>query len=186
MKILDKKIKLPGIFHEFHGVETTYFDLIITYLASSIITSVIMLHDPLKPDNSVKLVLLAILSLDIVGGVISNFTKSTSLHYSRSNKKRLLFISIHFLQPIGLIWIFYESAVTIIIIASLTLICSLVINSILDLNRKITYSVFLTIVVITCTILSPISNDVLKLLLVLFNIKLILAFPVNWFQNNQI
>lgn len=186
MKILDKKIELPSVLHDLHGKETSIFDLIITYLSGIVITSIILYDSYHLLSDFLRIVVLIFLSLDIAGGVVSNFTQGTSENYAQSKFKRLLFISIHFLQPLGLFWVFQNDGIAILITTFLTLLGSLIINSIENINRKITYGCFLMTAITSLTFYLNFKISELHLLMILYTIKLVFAFPINWYKTNII
>lgn len=180
MNRLDKKITIPTILHEFHGYEATYFDLLITYLGGILSTLAILYfttgyHFPIW-----KLAITAMLGLDLSGGVIANFTKGTSMYYAANPRMRILFISLHPIQPIVLLWIFPLFGSEILVVVAIILLSMTVINGIKSYERQRVFASFLTMLALVLIVSLDISSIPLSILLLLLAVKLILAFAVRW------
>ncbi|MFW5687911.1 MAG: hypothetical protein ACOCXV_03185 [Bacteroidota bacterium] len=186
MNIPNKKVKIPGALHEIHGREAYLFDILVNY-ATGIGATVFILFLSTNLDLSMlKMILLGILALDLSGGVVSNFTSGTSNYYAASNKLRILFIGIHFIQPLLLGWIFADYWPAIAIIGSFSLLAAFLINSLHHYHLQKTVAPFFLVAAIIITVISNIDNAPLFIMMLLFVVKLILAFPVKWEQSTKV
>jgi membrane glycosyltransferase len=180
MKIQNKKIQVHKFLVELFGRETTTFDLLAIVIGSF---SVAGLTLALKWNTDIsifKLIILTILTLDIAGGVVANFTTGTTNYYAESLRKRYVFVLFHLLQPSILIWIFPNEIQAIMGISIFTLLCSFIV---LNINKHYTQRITAIILLLLSFILSILlnySDPLLQIVMQLFSIKLILAFSVNW------
>jgi membrane glycosyltransferase len=130
--------------------------------------------------SNFKLIVLTILTLDIAGGVVANFTAGTTNYYAESLRKRYFFVLFHLLQPSILIWIFPNEFQAILGVSIFTLLCSFIV---LNINKhyiqRIT-AITLLLLSFILSILLNYSDPLLQIVMQLFSIKLILAFSVNW------
>jgi len=180
MELINRKIKVHKSLHELFGQETTWFDLFAILLGSillTIVTQILCIESEL---TTAKKIVLAVLTLDIGGGVIANFTEGTNNYYSENIKIRYLFILTHFLQPLVLLWIFTENLFFILIITLFTLISSMIVTVIKDYGIQRIAAISFLLIGVLISFLLPFSNQVLQLILIVYSIKLILAFSVNW------
>jgi hypothetical protein len=135
MKIQNKKIQVHKFLVELFGRETTTFDLLAIVIGSF---SVAGLTLALKWNTDIsifKLIILTILTLDIAGGVVANFTTGTTNYYAETLRKRYFFVLFHLLQPSILIWIFPNELQAILGISIVALLCSFIV---LNLNKHYT------------------------------------------------
>jgi membrane glycosyltransferase len=185
MKIQNKKIQVHKFLVELFGRETTTFDLLAIVIGSF---SVAGLTLALKWNTDIsifKLIILTILTLDIAGGVVANFTTGTTNYYAESLRKRYFFVLFHLLQPSILIWIFPNDLQAILGISIFTLISSIIVlNTKKHNTQRITAITFLLLSFILSIFLNY-SDPLLKLFMQLFSIKLILAFSVNWNSSDK-
>ncbi|WKN43041.1 hypothetical protein [Tunicatimonas pelagia] len=177
---LDKKVRIPAYLHELHGSQASITDLVITYMAAVISAIVILYLAASVPLPNYKFILLGLLALDLAGGVVSNFTESTNSFYTNHPTRRYLFIALHIVQPLLLIWIFPVDATVIGSISLYTLIAVLLINRLEDHHKQRGYAAFLMAIGVSFSFLVSISQAVVHLMLVLFIIKLVVAFAVRW------
>ncbi|MGK7396458.1 MAG: hypothetical protein ACNS62_17905 [Candidatus Cyclobacteriaceae bacterium M3_2C_046] len=180
MKAFDKKIAIPSYLHELHGKEASIFDLLVNY-STALITTVIILF--LAWDLSLapyKLIILGVLALDLAGGVVSNFTEGTNNYYIEKPKIRYVFIAFHLMQPLVLIWLFPTDWVGIAVISVYTLIAMTVINSIKEHLRQRVYGAFLMVIGLSISFLIDEMQPIVQLMLILFIVKLIVAFAIRW------
>lgn len=181
MKSLDKKLSIPSFLHELHGRQASIFDLLVNY-TTAILTTVFILfltHQDLSFEVY-KWVIIALLSLDLAGGVVSNFTSGTNDYYKEKPKMRFVFIAFHVVQPLVLIWLFPADLVAISVISVYTLIAMTVINSINTHLRQRVYAAFLMVAGLSLSFLLEIAYPAVHLMLVLYIVKLIMAFAVRW------
>lgn len=180
MKAFEKKVSIPSYLHELHGKQASIFDLLINY-TTAIIAALIILF--LARDLSLatyKLVILGVLALDLAGGIVSNFTEGTNNYYIEKPKMRYVFIAFHVIQPLVLIWLFPNDLVGIAIISIYTLIAMTVVNSIQEHLRQRVYGAFLMVIGLSITFLVNEMQPIVHLMLILFVVKLIVAFAIRW------
>jgi len=179
-------IIIPRFLHEIHGERSNWFDLALTYLMALATTlAVLTLSDGFNVAGWERWILIA-LTLDLAGGIIANFSYGTNHYYAQSNKRRLWFISLHFLQPLFMSILFPEFRMTIAIVSGYVIAASLVVNSINNTARQATLGALLAVSgIVALQVFLPETNAVLELLLSMFLLKLPLAFAVRWHHTNQ-
>jgi hypothetical protein len=185
MKIQNKKIQVHKFLFELFGRETTTFDVLAIVIGSLSVAGLTLI---LKWNSNIsifKLIILTILTLDIAGGVVANFTTGTTNYYAESLRKRYFFVLFHLLQPSILIWIFPNELQAILVISIFTLISSIIV---LNINKHYTQritAITLLLLSFVLSILLNYSDPLLQIIMQLFSIKLILAFSVNWSSNDK-
>jgi membrane glycosyltransferase len=185
MKIQNKKIQVHKFLVELFGRETTTFDLLAIVIASLSFAGLTLVLKWNANISIFKLIILTILTLDIAGGVVANFTTGTTNYYAESLRKRYFFVLFHLLQPSILIWIFPNELQAILGISIFTLISSIIVlNTKKHNTQRITAITFLLLSFILSIFLNY-SDPLLKLFMQLFSIKLILAFSVNWNSSDK-
>lgn len=180
MKALEKKVAIPAYLHELHGKQATVFDLLANY-TTAIIAAIVVLY--LAQDLSLapyKVIILGVLALDLAGGVVSNFTEGTNSYYLEKPKMRYLFIAFHLIQPLVLIWLFPGDLPGISIISIYTLIAMTIINSIQEHLRQRVFGISLMVVGLSLSFLIGELQPIVHLMLILFVVKLIVAFAIRW------
>lgn len=180
MKAFDKKVAIPSYLHELHGKQASVFDILVNY-TTAIIATIIVLY--LAWDLSLapyKLIILGVLALDLAGGVVSNFTEGTNHYYIEKPEMRYVFIAFHVVQPLVLIWLFPTDWVGIAVISIYTLIAMTVINSIKEHLRQRVYGAFLMVIGLSISFLVDDMQPIVHLMLILFVVKLIVAFAIRW------
>ncbi|WP_247233384.1 hypothetical protein [Telluribacter sp. SYSU D00476] len=180
MNALDRSIKVPKVLQELHGVETSAFELLLTYGAALLVTVLVLWEARYYPLSNLRVILLGILSLDLAGGVVSNFTQPTTKYYAGSPAKRSAFIMLHVIQPCLLGWIFPAAWVAIAVVAIYTIAAMVLVNWLrVDAKQRV-LAAFLLVAGLCILLLMGTPYAVLLLLLALYEVKLILAFPVRW------
>jgi hypothetical protein len=185
MKIQNKKIQVHKFLVELFGRETTTFDLLAIVIASLSFAGLTLVLKWNANISIFKLIILTILTLDIAGGVVANFTTGTTNYYAESLRKRYFFVLFHLLQPSILIWIFPNELQAILVISIFTLISSIIV---LNINKHYTQritAITLLLLSFVLSILLNYSDPLLQIIMQLFSIKLILAFSVNWSSNDK-
>ncbi len=180
MKLRNNKMKVHRFLTELFGRETTRFDLLAIFIGS-VSFSVLTLILKWNVDISIfKKVALTILALDIGGGVVANFTTGTNNYYAESLSKRYFFIFFHLIQPLILIWIYPSDLFAIMSTSLFTLTSSILV---LNLQKHYTQRIVSVTLLLLYILLTPIlnySDHLLQIVMLLYSIKLILAFSVNW------
>ncbi|MDA1475143.1 hypothetical protein [Bacillus changyiensis] len=180
-----KTLKVPAILHEFFGKKIFLLDLCLTLLFGIGMSALILtvtssqwLHLDVW-----KSVLLAILALDITGGVLANFTSSTNHYYQQNAKVRLIFISIHF-QPIVLGFLFVPYIWICLSVWGYTITSALLVNHLVKHPGQRTIAAFLATSSICILLLFQLLPAILSCLLCLYMFKVIFAFAVDHDINN--
>jgi len=185
MKLRNNKIKVHRFLGELFGRETTGFDLlaiIISSISFAALTLILKWNEDISILNKITLTILA---LDIGGGVVANFTTGTNNYYAESLSKRYFFILFHLLQPSILIWIFPNDLLAIMVISLFTLTSSVIV---LNFKNQHTQRIIAVTLLLLCLLLTPLlnySDHLLQLTMLLYSIKLILAFSVNWTSTDK-
>ena len=179
---MEKTIQIPKALHEVHGERAAILDVILPH-GLSIISSVYLLAIPPGMDfGLVKSVLLFILTYDLIGGVIANFSEGTSRFYAESRSRRFKFIALHVLQPTMMWFLFEDHQSVILIISAFVVGSAIIVNQISSLRDQLIVSG--TLVVSGIFIFMLLANDVpftLQFLLTAFILKLPLAWAVRWY-----
>ncbi len=179
-KLRNNKIKVHRFFHELFGRETTRFDLLAIIICSVSFATLTVILKWNVDISTIKKIILTILALDIGGGVVANFTTGTNNYYFESLSKRYFFIFFHLLQPLILIWIYPSDSLAIMGISLFALTSSIIV---LNLKDQYTQRIVAVTLLLLCIILTPLSNysdHLLQITILLYSIKLIIAFSVNW------
>lgn len=173
-------VKIPKFLHEFHGKESSRFDLFITYFGALVVTFLVLVF-AWPPDlSSIEKIVLVLLLLDIAGGVVANLTPGTKAFYANNPTKRKIFIGLHVLQPLLLIWLFPEQIILIGMISGLVLLMTFIINQIENILKQRVISATALMVVILLTMIFESGNRLVEFILVLYAIKLMFSFAVRW------
>lgn len=180
MNMQNKKIQVNKFLVELFGRETTRFDLLAIIICSVSFATLTIILKWNVDISTIKKIILTILALDIGGGVVANFTTGTNNYYFESLSKRYFFIFFHLLQPLILIWIYPSDSLAIMGISLFTLTSSIIV---LNLKNQYTQRIIAVTLLLLCIILTPIlnySDNLLQIVILLYSMKLILAFSVNW------
>lgn len=180
MEYIKKKISVHRSLHDLFGRETTVIDLLIILIGSIFLTIAVYFLCLGIELSLIKKILLTFLALDIGGGVIANFSEGTNNYYQESLNRRYIFIAIHFLQPLILSWIFEDYFLKISSLTIYTLLSSSIITYINERTTQKTIASFLLLIGIILLHLFIDSPQVLQLILLIYLIKLLLSFSVNW------
>ena len=180
MKFIERKIAIPKFLHEVYGYRSSVVELVLTYVTVLFVTSILAIMAKDVELQIFQWVIYILLAIDLSGGVVSNFMEGTSRYYAASAKRRHIFISLHIIQPLLMYWIFPNEGWTIAIVTFLTLFTMLIVDSIKSHSKQRFFASIFMISNIAITFLLRIEDHVLLLLLVMFIIKLVLAFAVRW------
>jgi len=179
------KFKVHRLFHELFGRETTTFDLLAIVISSFSFAGLTLILKWNANISIIKIIMLTVLSLDIAGGVVANFTTGTNNYYAESLRKRYLFVLFHLLQPSILIWIFPSELIAILGVSLFTLTSSIIVLNIKkQYNQRIVAISLLLLSLIISTLL-PYTDPLTQIIMYFFSLKLILAFSVNWASSDQ-
>lgn len=179
MNWLLREVTVPRPLHYLHGTSALVLELCLNYglVVVTGLTLFFMSQELMLPPA--KRMLLIALAMDLAGGVISNFTTGTSQFYWQCAKRRSLFICLHVMQPLLLIWIFPQNIESICVLALYTLLAAVCVNRITDHAAQKVVAV--SLVTMGFLLLHFWSlPQLLYLAMTLFQIKLILSFAVKW------
>ena len=165
---------------ELHGKQASKFDLLITYSAAVLYTVAVLFLARDMPLPVIKIIALGIISFDIGGGVIANFTEGTTNYYVENQKLRYRFIAMHITQPLILLWIFPSELLNIAIVSVYTLSCMVVMDIKSGYPRKMIVSSLLTIIGLILSFALNLSQPIVHITLIMYIFKLVMAFPVRW------
>lgn len=180
-----QKRKVPPFLHPLFGRDTTEFDLLAILLVAFSCGASSQYLDGQEDLSSLKKSILLLLALDLGGGVIANMTSGTNQYYESSLQKKYLFLLIHFLQPLLLAWVFPMDLPLILVTSMYTIIGSILIIKIGITSIQRVAAISLTSLGILLVFLLPYKNPILQGMFILFILKLVLSFSVNWTKNER-
>lgn len=177
MKLLSQ-INIPQVLWKLHGRRTYLLDLILTYIFALALTVLSLNY---FPDLTLwKKVIIIILSFDIGGGVISNFTKGTIKYYGTSKLSPHIFIWFHLLQSLAFILVYDHFTPEIIIISLGTMLFSSLTIKVITGPYKRQVNVFVYASMLAAITLLTNLPSLLNLLLLLMAFKLLVGFSGNY------
>lgn len=180
MNTLDRTIPVPKALHEVHGERTSPRDLFWTYLAALGVMAVVIALGIQHELPAWKTALAALIAVDLAGGVVSNFSECTNAYYNGSRRRRAVFLALHVVQPAVLAFLFPESALLAGTVMIYTLAWALVIALSAQRRRMRTTAAAAVVAGIIGIVLWPAAFPGLTLMLLLYLVKLVLAFAVDW------
>lgn len=181
-------ITVPRWLHELHGTETTRRDIALVQGSAWSLTALLIVAAVADGLPLGAVMLLALLTVDIAGGVVSNVTPGTNAHHNASRRTRVVFIAVHVLQPAALIWLFPAWAMPIAGVATVTLGAAFGIEF---LTRRAdaapvaiaTATTLIALILLAPAAIGPAPFVGLPLILVLYVLKVAVAFPVDWYPD---
>lgn len=180
-----KSIYIPKYLQELHGKNASVTSLTLVY-ANAIIFGILISYFILPVELLFwKSFLLFVIVADIAGGAIANFTTSTRQYYRENKRLQLPFLLLHFLHPVLLFIILSDFLLFSILMGLFTFIALIIIRLLADNHDLNTIAVFLFIIGTTITLLLPSTFEFLKIIPVLFFLKLILGFAVGVFTKRK-
>jgi hypothetical protein len=120
---LRRRLRLPRLLRELHGEEPQLYELLAVYLTGLAAAAVVLLLGGLA-DPAVRLwrrAVVALVALDVAGGVVACFTASTAAYYALRPVRRRLFIGLHVLEPGVLAAVFPAAALPLSLVGLYTL-----------------------------------------------------------------
>ena len=174
------RYSIPKVLHEFHGKQATLYDLLATYGAGTIAAGTVLFLLPTTTELWHQ-ILLAVLALDIGGGVVANFTQSTTRYHWHRPRLRLLFIvPFHLIHPVLLMMVFPNLTFPIACNGMYIIAAALGINGIAGYKEQRIVAPLLLVGALALNAVSFSEGGVASLLLTLFGFKLIVAYAVRW------
>ncbi|WP_211245452.1 hypothetical protein [Sphingobacterium alkalisoli] len=170
----NKMVNVPKSLWKLHGKQAYKSDLILTYLLAIIVMFFNMLNA--KDLALWEIIVIAVLSVDIGGGVVSNFTKSTISYYKEAGLSPHFFVWFHTLQTLALMFVYNQFYIPAAVIMAVGMTGA----SIAVVFRKTVFqlqiSVFFFALVILLASFYPEMPIPLKTLLLLMSFKLMVGF----------
>lgn len=178
-------VAVPWWLHELHGTHSKRRDLALVQGCAWGVTALVAGLALAEGLALWAVVLLALLSVDIAGGVVSNVTPGTNAHYNASRRARVIFLALHVLQPATLIWLFPGWAAPIAGVAALTLATAFGIEAGGRRAAAAPVAIAAAVGLVALVLLAPAGFGPapfigLPLILVLYVLKVAVAFPVDW------
>ncbi len=180
-----QRIKVHPFLHPLFGRDTTKFDVLAILLIAFLFAASSLFLEGQQDLSSLKKSIFMLLALDLSGGIVANMTSGTNQFYESSLKKKYFFLLIHFLQPLLLAWVFPMDLPLILVTSMYTLLGSLLVIKISITSGQRVAAISLTSLGILLVFLLPYKNPILKGMFILFILKLVLSFSVNWTKNER-
>lgn len=184
-------VAVPWWLHELHGTHSTRRDLALVQGCAWGVTALVAALAIAEGLSLWAVALLALLVVDIAGGVVSNVTPGTNAHYNASRRARIVFLSLHVLQPAALVWLFPDWATPITGVAALTLATGFGIEARGRRAAAAPVAVAAAVGLIALVLLAPAAFGPapfvgLPVILVLYVLKVAVAFPVDWHPDARV
>lgn len=176
-----EKIKVPDLFQELFGKKTTKIELGLSLIFAVLMTALLMAVTYAEW-SSVALwrqLLIALIAVDIAGGMIANVSYGTNAYYRTNKKARLIFITIH-IQPVLLALLLGSSFGIALTVTLYTMAAALIVNYLSDYPAQRVVGATLALAGIIVLVLG--ARGVPELLMVLFAFhifKVVYAFAVD-------
>lgn len=173
-----KIVPIPKSLWKLHGKSTYQLDLVLTYTLAFILLIFNVAFSLSLPFW--KIILIGILSVDIGGGVVSNFTKGTINYYREDKLSPHFFVWFHTLQAVALTIVYWESNWAVVAISLLAMLFSSFTVTLWQSKFQTQVSVFLfAILVLVMSALGEMPKQ-LYLLLFFMSFKLMVGFAGHW------
>lgn len=175
-------LSIPKWLHSLHGEHSTAADIAYTHVTGWGITALLFWLGIAAGYPLWFNLVLAVLAIDIAGGVISNVTRGTNDYYNARPRKRIVFLQLHIIQPAVLMLLFPSDILLISITSAATLATAFAINASGARNSMKAPAIALTTLAATLLVLIPAEFAGLSIILILYVMKVGLAFPVDWYK----
>jgi len=174
----DKEIQIPKFLHELHGEKARLSNILLVYsvgIVSALIFTIVLL--PLNL-SLWKYILLSFLVIDICSGVVANLSTPTNQYYQKNSRLRVIFLSLHIIQPLLFYIILPNLLFLFLFIFLYTFTTSLIVNRIKE--KEYQQNIASAFVVLGTVLSFIFENDILIINAIapLFMTKLILGFAV--------
>lgn len=167
----------------FFGDRPRGFDIVIINLVSILLGVGLAYWVPIIRDSTTLLqkIIIILIAWDDLGGVIANLTKSTNDYHAASRSTRLIFYSLHFIQPL-VIYYFFEVSIALFLFSWLyPVITAFMVSDIVADNYKNTFAgVFWLIGILLYIYVIPVPM-VLMWFGITFFTKLIFHYAIDHF-----
>ncbi|MEO1053613.1 MAG: hypothetical protein AAFX87_23460 [Bacteroidota bacterium] len=180
---MENTIKIPKALREVHGERAAILDVILPHSLSIISSIYLLTIAPGIDFGLTKSILLFILTYDLIGGVIANFSEGTSRFYAESTGRRFKFIALHVLQPAIMWYLFQDHQTVILTISAYVVGSAIIVNQIGSLRNQLVVSGAMVVAgIFICQLLIGDAPFTLQFLLTAFILKLPLAWAVRWYS----
>lgn len=180
---MENSIKIPRSLHKVHGEQATLWELVLVHSLSVVASVFLLVISPGANFDLVKSILLFLLTYDLIGGVVANFSEGTSRYYAESAQRRFKFLILHLLQPAVMCYLFKDQVHLVLIVSSYVIVSAIIVNYLKSIRHQLTISG--TLVVLGLFILQFYGANAsltVQFLLAAFLIKLPLAWAVRWYS----
>ena len=180
-----QSINIPKYLQELHGKQASVVSLVLVYTTALFFGFFIStIIQPL--DLAVwKSILLFIIVADIAGGAVANFTTSTRQYYRENKQLQIPFLLMHIIHPLLLILLLPDFQLLFIFMGVFTFISVSIIKLLGHRNYSKISVLILFIIGTSITLYISCSLDYIKIIPVLFFIKLIVGFAGGVFFKNK-
>ena len=178
-----KTVKIPKYLQELFGEEITRTELFLILFSSITVSTLLLLFtfDEWGKLAQWRQILLVLLTLDITGGVVANFSVSTNNYYKTRPKARLKFILFH-VQPLLLAFLLSSNYVTSVAVLVYTLMAAIGINYLYRNPTQKVIAATLIFIGITVLLLFVIASVLILALFAMHIFKVAFAFAVDHYQ----
>ncbi|MBA4384363.1 MAG: hypothetical protein C0410_06480 [Anaerolinea sp.] len=176
--MLNGEIIIPKALHELHGEKASLTSLVLVYLTALVVGGITLWQIIPLGLPVWKVILTAVLFLDIGGGAAANHTSSTNQYYQKKVSLRPIFLAMHVVHPLLLMLVFPYSVWFLLFVMAYTLGSAFGVNLIKDRELQQTTAAALVGMGVCSALLFPLSFPFLYVLAPLFMVKLILGFAV--------
>ena len=178
-----QSINIPKYFHELHGKQASIVSLVLVY-ANAMFFGLFILYriQPLELPTW-KTILLFFIVADIAGGAVANFTTSTRQYYRENSQLQIPFLLMHIIHPVLLLLLLPDFQLLFIFMGLFTFVSVTIIKLLGHRNYSKISAVILFIIGTIIALFLPCSLGYLKIIPVLFFVKLILGYAVGVFSN---
>lgn len=166
----------------FHGEKPLSSDITITYYIAVLFAIYVVFNAFLVEANYNlwQFFVLAVIALDLSGGLISNLTKSTKSFYLKRKKLEYFFLIIHFIHPLLLTYTFGLDAAFFFYAYLFMLFSSLLVLQFRKSNYDLSLALLITCIGITIGFQFLVIPNTLIWFLPLFFLKLIVGFSTKY------
>lgn len=183
-----KTIRIPSLWHEVLGTESTLMELLLVFTVSPVAT--LALFGITHPEWSIlanwQAAVLLLLVFDIFAGFIANLTFSTNKFYKDSPKARLVFIVLH-IQPLIFSFLFGDFILTCLLVWGYTAVAAFIINALQSYPaQKPVAGSFVAIGLVGLLLSSAELPLILLVALTFYQLKVIYSFAVEHYASREI
>lgn len=171
-----KTVKIPGFLRELHGELALLPELVLVYLMAS--AAGILTWFTNASLSLIPRILAALILADVAGGVVANFTPSTRLYYRDRPRLRPVFLALHVLHILALVWAFPGEWSRLVWIGACAIGGSFLLLSRRLLALRPALALGFTVTGILPLGLSPVPPSAVLLFIPLFGVKLLAGFSL--------